>query len=265
VPSRFVLSKNRSKNMASTSLLFAVLSVLVFTVIAQAPASGQNKYDDRVKACYDKNKEVDKFSVCLTQVWHDLREELSKGIPEEKIPPLDPLSIKNFLMEVKGDVVDAKANFLDIIVKGGGKFEFEQLQIHKANKSLTGTLKFPVLYISGKYDMQGEILLLPINSKGLFTLNLTAVVAHVVGHLGRKSGILTLEKVDIDFTVKDIKIELVDPDNKDAIGDAVRNMLNDNSQAILEDIRPDLAKKIGDVVMNNMGTAFKSLPAEFGI
>jgi len=215
---------------------------------------------DGVKDCYLKDPK--KFDSCLLTFWAEIKPILPKGIPELNVPPLEPLSIENIQFSEQGTVVQVTATFSKVLVKGASNHEVKSLVTDLPNKSVTISIFFPALYITGQYDINGTILYLPVQGKGPFTLNLTNIDSTAVGHMIKVGNKAKIDRLDVEFKIQGINVGLEGLLGDDTVGEAVRNMLNDNSQQILDDVKPKVQRQLADTIMKTLQGSFVDLPPE---
>ncbi|GIY64838.1 uncharacterized protein CDAR_520921 [Caerostris darwini] len=106
----------------------------------------------------------------LIGVIENFREDMTVGIPELKVPVLDPFNSKK---PVKVDVEDSKAsvhgNFTDIHVEGLSGFMLDFLHADLQNLSLRFQLHIPKIKAVGNYTIDGKIIkIVPLRGNGEF-------------------------------------------------------------------------------------------------
>lgn len=229
-----------------------MLSITIGVAYSQATLDNIHPIYKEVVDCYIKSKPVDeaKFSTCLLEFWNRNKAKLVAGIPELKLPPLDPLKIQNIVFNEKGSVVDVNAKFTDVVVTGAGDHTAKALKVDRAKRTLTLSLTFPQLNSTGTYEANGTILLLAVNGKGPFTLSLKGVNADAVATLVNEGGKIKISKVDTTFNITELKVTVSGLLGGGEVETAIVNMLNDNSQQILDDIRPNLQKQLSDSILH---------------
>lgn len=114
-----------------------------------------------------KTIEVNEF---IKGVIENFKDDMQKGIPELKVPILDPFVPKK---PIKVDVEDSKAsvhgNFTDVSVEGLSGFILEDLNADLQNLSLRFDLTIPNIKANGNYKIDGKIIkIIPVRGNGTF-------------------------------------------------------------------------------------------------
>ncbi|GAB6024691.1 hypothetical protein CHUAL_009825 [Chamberlinius hualienensis] len=221
---------------------------------------GKNKYGQRVRECFLKDKT--KFNQCLLEFWKTVAPLLKTGIPEINIPVMDPLRISRLDFKEHGSSVKAEATFTNIVVVGASQLQAKSIKIDKKARTAAATISFPRLSATGDYVINGEILMLPIDGKGKFTLDLGHIDAVATLHLIQKGTGVAADRMMLDFDIKTMSVRLDGLLGGDSVGEAVNAMLNENGQTILGDIKPSIAAKFQEVFLNMTKDAFIDMPPE---
>lgn len=93
----------------------------------------------------------------------ELRPYLRKGIPEMRIPPLEPFKVQYVALD-SGD--SFKAEFRDLKVYGVSDFMLKNVDFDLDNNKAQIDLLFPKLRILSVYSVKGRILILQLNGHG---------------------------------------------------------------------------------------------------
>ncbi|GAB6033386.1 hypothetical protein CHUAL_013149 [Chamberlinius hualienensis] len=221
---------------------------------------GQNKFAEQVRQCHDKDPS--KFDQCALQFWQDIRPQLKKGIPELNVPQMDPMTISNLDFSEQGAIVNINAKFSEIKVVGVGEYTPKSVTVDPKARVIKVTLFIPALYIKGRYDIDGTVLLFPVKGNGPFTLNLTSIDGIATIHMVPTANGASASQLEIDFNIQNIGVELTGLSGGETIGAAINKMLNDNSQQILADIKPQVAQRLGEGMQKIVANAFVDMPRE---
>lgn len=68
------------------------------------------------------------INTCIKNSFNHLRPYLRNGLPELKVPALEPLNIEQMAMENDAGAVRVKALFSNIIVKGSSNFTVKEVR-----------------------------------------------------------------------------------------------------------------------------------------
>lgn len=222
--------------------------------------NGQNKYAEQVRQCY--NKDPSNFNQCAMQFWKDIRPQLKMGVPELNVPRLDPMVISNLDFSEHGAIVNMNAKFSEVNVVGVGEYTPKSVSVDRQARVIKVTLSIPALYIKGRYDIDGTVLLFPVQGNGPFTLNLTNIDGVATIHMVPTANGASASQLDIDFNIQTISVELTGLSGGETISAAINKLLNDNGQQILADIKPQVAQRLGAAMQKIVANAFVDMPRE---
>lgn len=96
---------------------------------------------------------------------------LAKGIPALKLPALDPLFLPSLTVDRNLEALKIKANMSKIRVHGATDFLIDDLKANPNDLTVAIRVQLPHIHVNGDYDVQGRLLLLPLNGAGSFKGN----------------------------------------------------------------------------------------------
>lgn len=96
---------------------------------------------------------------------------LANGIPSLKLPALDPLFLPSLTVDRNLETLKIKANMSQIRVYGATNFAIDDLKANPNDLSVNIKVRLPHVHMNGNYDVQGRLLLLPLNGAGNFRGN----------------------------------------------------------------------------------------------
>ncbi|XP_068152474.1 protein takeout [Drosophila tropicalis] len=222
--------------MNSQLFVLAVLVCFLGSAMAVMP--------DYIQVCHRHEPELSK---CLKNSVHSLRPYLAKGIKELNIPPLEPLYIGdlNILDGSAGLTVLAKK----LSIKGASNFEITKLRASIPNKRFDFELILPHLQGEGLYELNGNILALPIKGKGPFTGNFTNFVAYVKVTYDVKN-VNDIEYLQVkDFVLKirtgkgNLKLDNLFNGDK-VLGDVINDTINQNFESFTNEVIAPIARAL---------------------
>ncbi|XP_050503389.1 uncharacterized protein LOC114345266 [Diabrotica virgifera virgifera] len=123
-----------------------------------------------IKAC--KPKETD-ISECIKQRVEELREQLNDGIPEMRIPSINPLEIPFAQMDL-GE--KSKASMKDIKLYGLPAFIIKDLKIDLDKDYIEIKVDIPHIRAEGEYTVKGKLLILTLDGSGPGQINIRDVL-----------------------------------------------------------------------------------------
>lgn len=241
------------------SVIVRLLALLSLTTLAM-PA----EFVSHLRKCRVDNKvELDS---CLMQSLEDLRPTFRTGIPELSLQPLEPMSINSIVFRRGEGAVAVESTFTNVEVTGLSNFSTKFIDAIPTTEQLTVGLYVPQLHITGQYIINGQIFFLPVSGSGPFWADFKGVDATGDSQLRvtrNADGVdrLKVTNMNIDFTIRDLKLHLDNLFNGDPILAQTMNLfLNDNGQEILQDIKPEVTRQLNELVQKVMDDALSQLP-----
>jgi len=230
---------------------------LLFTALASA-----GKFGDSLRQCNVSDRSA--LDRCLFQITEDLRPFMPTGIPENNIPVLDPMTIDSLSLTQGGTV---RSTFSNMQVKGLSKFRTISVSADPDRMTLKLKLAIPELRIIGKYVTSGRVLLLEVNGAGTFWNVLGDLVVESTSNLVLRGSppneFLQVSTQNLDIQVAKIRLQLNNLFNGDPVlGQSVNTFLNDNSQEVFAELKPEISKQVGSLVLKVMNDALSALPAD---
>lgn len=200
---------------------------------------------DYIKICHRNDPELSK---CLKQSIHGLRPYLGNGIKEINVPALEPLYIGDLnILEGGAAGITVKAKKLNIY--GASNFEITKMRASIPNKRFDFELVLPHLQGEGQYDINGNILALPIKGNGPFEGNFTNFVAFCRVTYDIKI-VNDIEYFDIkEFALKirtgKGRLRLDNLFNGDKVlGDVINQTINENFELFTNEVIAPIARAL---------------------
>lgn len=268
-----------------TVLLYACLALAACrrTCIAGTPSSTSEAkppfFDDILRQCNVKDQ--DSLDQCLYHVLDSIRPFLHDGIPEWHVPSLEPLAIQGVSLNQGSGNTRIRASFDELKVTGLSNYTITYVRSSPAQYKFSIGLQFPKLNITGKYDILGNLLLIPIKGRGPFWADFKDVKAdsynwlevehphgdhdgdHAHAHAAG-AGRLRLSHTQTDFDIGKVQLRLEHLFNDDEfLGETVNNCLNENAPDIIRELKPQFAQEIDRLVTRIFSEAVGALPVAF--
>lgn len=126
--------------------------------------------------------------------------------------------------------------------------------------------RVPKLTLYGDYDVNGRVLILPIQGVGKATLvfeNVDIVVKFKPKAIEKKGKqyMQTSEAFKLDFEMSNMQLELTNLFNGDkALGDNMNLFLNENWRDILKELKPAISYAIEEVLKSIINRIFNKVP-----
>ncbi|GAB6024719.1 hypothetical protein CHUAL_009853 [Chamberlinius hualienensis] len=244
-----------------TVLCFALLSLNLAhgQTKSNAPAKN-NKFDQGINECYKNNKT--NLEGCFLQFWHGFIPILKKGIPEYTIPSIEPLVIDQILFSEKSSLVSVSAKFTNVKVDGASLMEPQSVIIDRKGRKITLKLIFPFLNATGLYEMNGTVTLLPVDSKGKFSVFMTGINATATFDVVQVGTSTQMGQLIIDFDIKNFVVNVEGILDGGPIGDAINKLINENGRDVLADIKPSITKQLQSEIQKILKGHVVGLPVD---
>ncbi|GAB6024712.1 hypothetical protein CHUAL_009845 [Chamberlinius hualienensis] len=218
-----------------------------------------------VKDCYVKDKT--KFHGCFIEfIKAEFPKAVKNGILQYKVPSMDPLHLSFIEYTDQGDALQATAKFMNSTVHGGSTVTIDKINPPDTKaRTLTASGSLQYLNASGQYTMKGHILVMPVDSKGPYTLEMIHPNLTVTFHLGLVGSDVKVNKVDVAFDVKDAILKFGGFMDGDTIGSAISNLIAKNSKQIFEDLKPLISRELEKALLIVAKDFLTGLPPELFI
>ncbi|CAH1118477.1 unnamed protein product [Phaedon cochleariae] len=191
---------------------------------------------------------------------------LAQGNKELGLPVLEPMFVKD--MEIGGSTgksVSLQQKYHNVKVHGMTNSKIKVLNIDlEKGCSWRMNISSPTIRLEGEYEMQGQVLVFPMNAKG--KCNVTQYNLHNVHtvtcerYTKKGQTYMRLTNYTLDMKLEDIHYEFTDlfPGNQQ-ISDEILKTLNDNGLAIFNEIKAGFESVFGYMEMqthNNIMSKF---------
>ncbi|VEN52395.1 unnamed protein product [Callosobruchus maculatus] len=215
--------------------------------------------------CYKSDPEINK---CLRNTFNHLRPYLKTGISDIDVPSIDPLKINTLIMENGRGALRVKASFYNITTTGASNYSIGNIKTDLDKYIIELGVVLPRIEVKGKYDVNGNVLLFPVRSKGDFW----AIFLDVEGagkiygkEYKNEDGVrfMRIDKLFIDFKLGRRRFRIRDFINHgNVIGEAMNQFLNNNSEEIIREMKPAATLAIAKHFKGFLNAAFVKLPLQ---
>ncbi|KAF5285653.1 hypothetical protein FQR65_LT13083 [Abscondita terminalis] len=204
---------------------------------------------------------------CLNDMFVDMFPELAKGIPEANISPFEPLYLDTVSVSKGAGPITLAGSFINLTVVGPSNATPTFTNLDIANKKMYSGIFLPLLDIKARYNLKGNILVLPLVGHGSCDLKLYKVDTKVHSNLsfpkidGRE--ILQIDHMNVNFKVGGMRVHLRDLFNgNEVLGQTLNNFLNQNSNEIITDLSESIGKSLGEILKELMNEIFSKIPTD---
>lgn len=215
-----------------------------------------------VLPCRRSDPEINK---CIKNSFNYIRPYIAGGLAELKTPPLEPLRIEQLAMENNAGAVRIKALFTDIVALGAGNYTIKDVRSDVKKLRIDLSLGIPRVETRGKYEVIGNVLLLPVRSNGEFWTEFSDIsaIAKIYGKPLERDGetFMSVEKMLVDFTMKNARFKVKDNINtQNVLGEAINQFLNQNANELIQEMRPAASQSIAKLFRKFLNDAFSNIP-----
>ncbi|KAK4879329.1 hypothetical protein RN001_007475 [Aquatica leii] len=222
-----------------------VFIVLTFTILSCLSANIPNY----IHICKRSDPDVAK---CIMNSIEVIRPRLKKGITELGVPALEPLRIHD--LDIGRGSPNFKADLTNIDVFGSSDFQIHKLKVNVPTLTFRVQVTLPLLRLSGHYDVNARILVVPFKGQGKFHANATQCTGTAVlkGSLNEQNGVKRLHftKLDLKLQIGDYNIKLESGANSDPIIiQAANDVFNQNRKDFIEIAAPFIETRVSEMIL----------------
>ncbi|XP_003699595.1 juvenile hormone binding protein 2 [Megachile rotundata] len=246
--------------MRKFGLLLCVCSLLLIDVRAM----GRYRGLEFLEPCSRRDHDVES---CLARSVNVLTEHFRHGLPQLGYPEVEPIILDELHISVGGGPEGYRAQFKNITAKGVSTLRVTGLRtrISDDEVQLQLALSIPKIRAAAKYRSSGTLLLVKASGAGDYWGEYEGVKAKVFirarpfSYQGRYY--LRLQQLKMDFSVQNIKMGVENIRDSNAIILAALNLfINTNSQELLKEMKPDLRRKLVQVMSTFVEKIFAQVP-----
>lgn len=217
----------------------SALVLLTTMIAAQSPPS-------YILQCRRSEPEL---NACLKSALHHLKPYLAEGIPEIKMPSVEPFVMDSLSLQLTGGPQGYRINLKNMQVYGASNFTVKALKLSEDNKPFEARLTIPKLLIHAKYTSSGVLIIIPASGSGDFDAVFEGVTADVRGRVSfseKPSGThMRVESLDLNLAIKKPRLSVSKIFNNNRILTEATNLfLKENGGEVLKALQPQLQKKL---------------------
>ncbi|CAH0558259.1 unnamed protein product [Brassicogethes aeneus] len=240
------------------------LIVFVCALVVAVESRGLPKYL-RKFACARYDPEYEK---CIFRSFENSRPYFVKGIPELGFPPLDPFELPVMSVDrTISDLVNIKAVLRNVKMTGARNTVIDYLKADAVNGTGEIRLTIPYCELEMEYDVSGQLLSIPLESKGFFQGNFTDTQLYVKGGVKRylKDDVeyFRVGKLDSKITVGDGHISLLAKNPELQFGaNLISDFYNENPRRVMDAVNPIFVESSNELFRVVMDQILATIPAK---
>ncbi|KAJ8673663.1 hypothetical protein QAD02_004925 [Eretmocerus hayati] len=222
-------------------------SSLVLVVCAAIVRANHVDIPDFIHVC--KRNDPD-LGECIKKSVNEIKPKLATGLPQYDIPSLEPLIFKE--LTAGNEANGLKVTVKDIKCYGASDFEIEKIRTEIETLRFAVDLLLPHLYIEGQYEVNGRVLLLPIQGNGPIYGNFTDALGQVKIQAAVKTDEqgeehMHLSELRLRIAIRKGTLRLENLFNGDPVlGNAVNNAINSNFDGFIKELQPLIEKALSE-------------------
>ncbi|KAB0792178.1 hypothetical protein PPYR_14137 [Photinus pyralis] len=241
--------------------------VFVFSLIVATCSS--KELPSYIKKCKLSDPNL-KVGDCIVNRIGDLQPRLLDGIPEMKLPPIEPFRFPKFELNTgSNERIQINAVVTDLELRGMKDIIIDKLDLNLEEKTLVLKLKVPVVNTVGNYDIKGKVLMFEVKTQGKFSANLTNVQAltksrfTIVDRDGKRYIQFKRNADDeAENSIDSAKIRFDNLFDNNEINDRVNAAINENVMALSKEFGPFVHTSIHKVISGILAPVFKEYSVE---
>ncbi|XP_034239346.1 circadian clock-controlled protein-like [Thrips palmi] len=218
----------------------ALAAAALLAVLALAHA--QKPLPSYIKVCKRNNPNLND---CIRDSIENLRPQLKAGIPELDVPAMEPLHLReiNVTPVQNSRLPRFKALGHNVDARGVSDFKIHKIETDLATNTFRASIEIPAIRFTGEYEVNVNVLALPIKTRGPMTGNTTDVYgeATMVGRIEERNGqrFIKFDKLDLDVALSNYQIYLGNLFGNDPVlSESVNQAINANNKDFVKVIKP---------------------------
>ncbi|XP_018570652.1 circadian clock-controlled protein-like [Anoplophora glabripennis] len=234
----------------SLTIVFVYISIVY---------SKRLSFPSYIKRC---SPSVSDFDDCCLRNGKEAILHLEKGDRNYDIPNMLPMIVPSISVETGPDFSLLLTNLL---IYGLETADLKQLKFDLKKKKISGQLFLEGIEIEGKYDVNGKILVIPIQGSGV--INVTTVgcaVDYFVDYeLVEKEGeeYLNITNGASNISFKRVYFNLTNLFNgNEELGASTNKVLNDEWEKLVDTLTPVVGKTVADIVNSIINGVARHVP-----
>ncbi|XP_029677512.1 protein takeout [Formica exsecta] len=242
----------------------AVLLCYACSLLISVQAFGKYRGLEFLETC---SRHDPKLEACLAKTANILVEHFRQGLPQLGYPEVEPIILDELHIALGGGPDGYRAQFKNISARGVSTLRINALRTRLSDDEvqLQLALSIPKIRAAARYRSSGTLILVQASGAGDYWGEYEGVKAKVFIRAkpflveGRRY--LRLQQLKMDFSVQNIKMGVENVRDTNSILLAALNLfINTNSQELLKEMKPDLRRKLVQVMSTFVEKLFAQVP-----
>ncbi|XP_025415710.1 protein takeout-like [Sipha flava] len=215
-----------------------------------------------LNACRKKDPNLNE---CFRMTFQNMFPYLAKGIPEIGTRPFEPMHIDRVALTKGQGAVTLSGAFTNLIVHGPSNTTALYTKLDLVKNRLDIGLFIPIIKVESKYDLKGNLLLLPLVGVGDAKLYLKNVTTHVQTKIYfpkyMNETVMMANSMKVDFNLAAMRVNLDNLFNGNKVlGRTVNTFLNQNALEVVNDLKENIGENLSIIFKQIMNDAFSHMP-----
>ncbi|CAK9807225.1 Circadian clock-controlled protein daywake [Anthophora plagiata] len=241
-----------------------ILFVCVCALLTNVQAIGRYRGLEFLEPCTRRDRNIES---CLARSANVLTERFRYGLPQLGYPEVEPIILDELHIALGGGPDGYRAQFKNVTARGVSTLRVTGLRARLSDDEvqLQLALSIPKIRAAAKYRSSGTLILVKASGAGDYWGEYEGVKAKVFirakPFLVQGRRYLRLQQLKMDFSVQNIKMGVENVRDSNAIILAALNLfINTNSQELLKEMKPDLRRKLVQVMTTFVERIFAQVP-----
>ncbi|XP_066909240.1 protein takeout isoform X2 [Halyomorpha halys] len=208
-----------------------------------------------------------KYNDCVRKTLEKLKPHLIKGIPELNVQPVEPLHIPKIELAEGNGNFQMKQKLIDLYIHGTSNYTLEDLSLNYDRREMNFTMTFPLLEFESDYELDGQILVLPIKGQGRANYTFTDVkitaATKIETFKKKNKTYVRIKSYSLKIEPTNVRLHFSNLFNGDKIlGESTNKFLNDNWREAYNTYRDLPENAFAQYLKALTNSVFEKFPAE---
>ncbi|XP_037946300.1 protein takeout [Teleopsis dalmanni] len=203
---------------------------------------------------------------CFRSLFEGCFPALAAGIPEIGVKSFEPLHIEQVSVSKGSGNLVLSGGFQNLVIRGPSNATVRRANLDLNKNLLNFELELPILRIRAKYNLKGNILLLPLIGNGdvrMALKNVRTAVNTKIHLINDPEEVIHIDDMKVTFHVGAMRIHLTNLFNgNDILAASINNFLNQNANEVISELRPDLESGLADIFHGLWNNVFSKMPTK---
>ncbi|XP_044752567.1 protein takeout [Coccinella septempunctata] len=207
------------------------------------------------------------FNICLQDSANYLIANMRRGIPELGLYEPEPIVIDEIGIALGGGPDGYRATFKNIEAYGVSNTTVTAVRSDIDTYQFQYTMYIPKISAKAQYQSSGILILVQASGGGNYWGEYEGIKVKVYIKAAPRSvngrSYLKLQQMKMDFSVKNIQMGVDNVHNGNSVIQAALNLfINSNAQELLKEMKPDLKRKLLELMSSFVENLFNNIPLD---